>query len=384
MNTKEIQLHILLGCADARDLNQLQIDAVGHVTAEFRKKGIDPELQVIRSAGSFASYDVIQDIKRIIEDHQKSLRSVEVPVSYYVHIQTHGHLTKDSSSHYISHVHDLKVEDNSPLNCGMLGASAVGVEIEKLLVENQPEFEIKGRKIKIDSDTKIRDVLKTAYAYDGYMAGDWIRSIDLLRTHPRKQRTILEKAISKDSILNTLNIKITAGIQDYALHALIRVDDGIPAVPYWDEIHQYIRQCTNSMAREESAALLKQVEKQKPFAGLISMADPKKASRTYAAQWYLKRKGIETNGEYLPNTVFNITGASFDIPSAPFGPYVIGGFYYAVHYLGLTDQMVMGYDTEQTNRILKKLENDPLMNFIIKKFNVNLIPVNHVDVRPQQ
>ena len=27
-----------------------------------------------------------------------------------------------------------------------------------------------------------------------------------------------------------------------------------------------------------------------------------------------------------------------------------------------------------------KIKNDPIMNMIVKKFNVNLIPVNHVDV----
>jgi hypothetical protein len=82
----------------------------------------------------------------------------------------------------------------------------------------------------------------------------------------------------------------------------------------------------------------------------------------------------------MPNTVFNMSGSSFDIPSTPFGPYVIAGFFYAVKHLELTDQMVMGYDKEQTNRIMMKIKNDPIMNMIVKKFGVNLIPVNHVEV----
>ena len=82
----------------------------------------------------------------------------------------------------------------------------------------------------------------------------------------------------------------------------------------------------------------------------------------------------------MPNTVFNMTGSSFDIPNTPFGPYVIAGFFYAVKHLGLIDQMVMGYDQAQTNRILNKIKNDPIMNMIVEKFKVNLIPVNHVDV----
>ena len=75
-----------------------------------------------------------------------------------------------------------------------------------------------------------------------------------------------------------------------------------------------------------------------------------------------------------------MTGTSFDIPHTPFGPYVIAGFYYSVKHLNLLDQLVMGYDMAQTTRIVQKIKNDPLMNMFVKKFNVNLIPINHVDL----
>lgn len=52
--------------------------------------------------------------------------------------------------------------------------------------------------------------------------------------------------------------------------------------------------------------------------------------------------------------------------------------------LGLTDQMVMGYDRTQTARIMQKIKNDPIMSLIIKKFDVNLIPLNHIDLMPKQ
>jgi hypothetical protein len=88
---------------------------------------------------------------------------------------------------------------------------------------------------------------------------------------------------------------------------------------------------------------------------------------------------MKHTGDYLPNTLFNMTGTSFDIPHTPFGPYVIAGFFYAVKHLNLTDQMVMGYDVNQTGRIIQKIKNDPLMNMIVRKFNVNLIPINQID-----
>ena len=335
-------------------------------------------MHVIRAAGSFVTPDVVMDIKRTVEYVQRN-NEKDVPMKYYVHIQTHGHLTEDSNDHYISHVHDLHIVDGSPLNCGMLNASAVGVEIEEMIVAEEPEITVKGKTFKIVNDTSIKLLLREVYAYDGYLAGDWITSIDLLRTHPRHQRTLLEKAIARDPELMVLEIEITCGIMDYAIHSLIRVDDGDPEVPFWDTVQLEIRKHAQN-DRKAKELLINQSKKQTPLAGLISMSDPRQASRSRAANYYMTRKGIEHTGEYLPNTLFNMTGTSFDIPHTPFGPYVIAGFYFSIKHLRLQDQLVMGYDKAQTTRIMQKIKNDPLMNMFVKKFDVNLIPINHVDL----
>ena len=369
----EKQVHILIGCADARDLSQVQLDAIKVTSEAYKNNGIDIEYHVVRAAGSFITPDVVMDIKRTIEQAERNVIDL-TPLNYFVHIQTHAHLTEDSNDAYISHVHDLHVVPNSPLNCGMLHASTVGVEIEQMIVEEKPVLVVGGRKITIDNDTKIKELLHYHYAYDGYLAGDWIFSIDLLRTHPRHQRTLLEKAISGDSELKVLNLKITCGIMDYSIHSMIRVDDGDPAAPFWDDVQKYIREHSEN-ERTKEQLLINQAQKQKPLAGLLCMSDPRQSSRMVAAEHYLKLKGIQSTGQYMPNTVFNMSGSSFDIPSTPFGPYVIAGFFYAVKHLELTDQMVMGYDKEQTNRIMMKIKNDPIMNMIVKKFSVNLIPV---------
>ncbi|HEX5168820.1 MAG TPA: hypothetical protein VFW11_06580 [Cyclobacteriaceae bacterium] len=376
MNEK--QIHILIGCADARDLSQIQVDAVSRTMTEFGKQKVDIEFHEIRAAGSFVTPDVVMDVKRTFESSQRNNR-FDAPISYFVHIQTHGHLTQDSKDDYISHVHDLKIVEGSPLNCGMLNASSVGVEIEQLLVDEKPVIEVKGKKIKITNDTQIKLLLKEVYAYDGYLAGDWITSIDLLRTHPRHQRTILEKAIASDSELKMLDIKITCGILDYAIHSLIRVDDGEPQVPFWDTVQSIIRKNVKN-DRQAKDILIQQSERQKPLAGLLCMTDPRLSSRTLAADYYMDLKGIVNSGDYLPNTLFNMTGTSFDIPHTPFGPYVIAGFYFSVKHLKLFDQLIMGYDEDQTARILRKIKNDPIMNLIVEKFNVNLLPVNHIDL----
>lgn len=379
----EHEVHILLGCADARDLSQLHIDAINAVTARFHTRHIDIDFHAIRAAGSFVTPDVVMDIKRTIEQELRHSKNNKRPVRFYVHIQTHGHLTANSSKSYISHVHDLHVEEGSPLNCGMLGASSVAIEIEQLLLEKKPRISVRGKSFIVKDNDSIRRLLRTVYNHDGYLAGDWIKSIDLLRTHPRNQRTILERAIKADPDLKTLEIAITAGIQDYAIHSLIRVDGGDPAVPFWDEVQEYIRKHAGG-ERMSKEILFHQAEKQKPLAGLLCMSDPRMSSRASAARFYLGMKDIDYSASgYMPNTLFNITGSNFDLPLTPFGPYVIAGFFYAVKHLHLTDQMVMGYDEMQTERILAKIKRDPLMNLIVKTFNVNLIPLNQIDVLAQ-
>lgn len=376
---KEKQVHVLIGCADARDLSQIQLDAVARVTEDYRKNDIEVEVHVIRAAGSFISPDVVMDIKRTFEYAQRNCPDPNIRILYFVHIQTHGHLTEDSNDNYISHVHELTVVDGSPLNCGMLNASSVGVEIEQMIIEERPVIDVRGRSIVVDTDTKIKTLLAEVYAYDGYLAGDWIKSIDLLRTHTRHQRTILEKHIARDPELKMLDIKITCGFNDYAIHSLIRVDDGDPAVPFWDSVQHEVR--ANAMnERKAKDLLINQSKKQKPLAGLLCMTDPRLSSSLMAANYYMRLRKIKHTGEYLPNTVFNMTGSSFDIPHTPFGPYVIAGFFFAVKTLNLIDQMIMGYDAAQTSRIIQKIQNDPIMNMIVKKFGVNLIPINMVEL----
>jgi hypothetical protein len=189
---------------------------------------------------------------------------------------------------------------------------------------------------------------------------------------------VLERHIESDPELKMLDIQITCGIMDYAIHSLIRVDDGDPSVPFWDTVQMEIRKHAQN-DRKAKDILIKQSQKQKPLAGLLCMSDPRMSSRITAANYYMQSKNIPSDGIYLPNTVFNMTGSSFDIPHTPFGPYVIAGFFFAVKHLALTDQMVMGYDQHQTRRIMQKIHNDPLMSMIVRKFGVNLIPISQVE-----
>ena len=371
------QLHILIGCADARDLSQLQVDTINKKVNEYSEKGISVQVQVIRAPGSFLSQDVYHDLKNIILNYQKEIPVDVVDEGYYVHIQTHGHLTEDSKTDYISHIYDMHIVDGSPLNCGMLNASSVGIEIEQLILQKQLVYKTAQGEKKVIADNDLRTLLRDVYAHDGFLAGDWIKSIDLIRTHPRAQKSALEQMIARDPDLKRLGIKITAGIMDYSIHGLIRLDGGEHASPFWDDVQQEIRAKAKHLLNELRA----QSAEQKPLAGLICMADPRATSRLTAAKFYYRYKGMAEPKGYLANTVFNITGSTFDIPSIPFGPYAITGFFYAIKALGLKDFMVMGTDKTQTQRIMQKIKSDPIMNLIVESFGVNLIEVNQKDIK---
>lgn len=370
----EHHIHIMIGCADARDFSQVHIDAINYVIDKFKTKKIFSEFHTIRAAGTFITKDVENDIKRIIELCLKESQFEITDIKFFIHIVSHGHLTEESNTNHQAHIYDLNIVEGSPMNCGMLHATEVAIEIEKMILESNLSIKLNNKIELIDTEEELRLLLKEYYAYDGYLAGDWICSIDNLRAHPRRQRTLLKKLINNDPDLKRLNIAITSNINDYSIHNFIRTDGGIPLVPFWNEIQTYLETHAEN-ERTKSDILIKQSEKQKPLAGLFCLSDPQLTARALAADYYLQYKNIPANNDYLPNTIFNLSSSSFDIPGTPFGPYVITGFYYSVVHLHLTDWMIVGKSLEETNRICKKLKSDVIMNLIIEKFNVQLIPL---------
>lgn len=59
----EKQIHTQIGCADARDLSQIQIDSLHVVLEDFKKKGIEINFHVIRAACTFITPDVVMGIE---------------------------------------------------------------------------------------------------------------------------------------------------------------------------------------------------------------------------------------------------------------------------------------------------------------------------------
>jgi hypothetical protein len=366
----EQEVHIVVTCADARDLNKAQQESVLEMTEHYATKGIIVQVQVIRAPGSFVTRDVFLDIKRIIEENQKASFGKFKQIRHYVHVITHGHLTENSNKNYISKIYEMNIVEGSPLNCGMMGAAGVGIEMEQMLMEEKVEVTTLSNKFIVSDEASLREMMQEVYGWDGYLAGDWVKSIDYLRTHPRAQRVALENMISSDPEMNHIRMKVTAGLQDYSIHAIIRVDGGEPAVPFWDDFNHLLRRKLVEDPQHEDLA--RQRESQSPLAALISLPDPIRNSRKLAGDWYSSFKGLES-GDVVSNAFFHMTGSAFDLPSFPYGPYVVTGFYYAVVKLGIRDLMVVGGDEDQTKRMEAKLLRDPIIGLVIKKYNVSLL-----------
>lgn len=362
------EIHVLVGCADARDVGATLADAIASVSARYLEKGVLVVFHALRTAGSFVTRDVIDDVRRIVEIEE---RRSAVPTRYFVHIQTHGEVSVGEHEHGRSGIEHLSIVPGSPFNCGMLGASGVSVELERLVLRLQPTLRFHGRERAVRSEDDIRALLLEVYAYRGSIAGDWIRSIDDLRTHPRLQESVLREAISADRTLRNVDLTITTGIQDYRQHAYHRLDAHPERATFWDDVYVELRERTAALPPEDGEHL-QRTAKQAPEVGLFSTCDFPHA-RQVAVSHLAAVRGQEPT-EFGPNQVFTFASESFDLPHSPFGPYTVAGFYYAVAHLRLRDFVVLGHDEPQTRRMLLRLENDPFVHLITQAFGVRFHP----------
>lgn len=363
----EREVHVLVGCADARDVGGIFADALDAVRARYAVRGIEVEFHALRTAGSFVTRDVIDDVRRIVEIQE---RRAVTAVRYFVHIQTHGEVREESGSGSAP-MERFVVVQGSPFNCGMLGAASVSVELERLVLLTKPTVDVRGRSREIRSEDDVRALLADVYAHRGSLAGDWIRSIDDLRTHPRLQESVLRDAIMADRTLRSVDLTVTTGIQDYRQHAYFRLDAHPENTTFWDDVYAELRERVAQLPpdHEENS---QRTATQAPELGLFSTCDFPHARRVAVAH-LASALGREPTC-FGPNQVFTFASESFDLPHSPFGPYTVAGFYYAVAHLGLKHFVVLGHDEAQTRRILLRLEHDPFVHMIATSFDVTFHP----------
>jgi len=236
----------------------------------------------------------------------------------------------------------------------------------------------RGEPLTIRDENDLRQLLREVYHYDGFLAGDWIRSIDDLRTHVRRQKAILERAIAADRDLRRLGFKVTANIHDYRHHRQIRLDCSEVEATFWDEVLEVVQERLRDGEQREQEA---QAQKQAPVAGLFAMSDPTASPRDAAFYHYAETKPLpDADTPYQPNTLFVLSGTAFDRPARPFGPYSLAGLFYAIEKLNVSDWLVLGRDAAQTNRMQAKIAGDPLAALFVRELGVNLLLANTADI----
>ncbi|MFA6530941.1 MAG: hypothetical protein WCT31_04375, partial [Candidatus Micrarchaeia archaeon] len=75
--------------------------------------------------------------------------------------------------------------------------------------------------------------------------------------------------------------------------------------------------------------------------------------------------------------VFGIITNSATEYFTKFGAYNLTAFFYSVEHLKIREYYVIGRTEEELERILKKINDDPIMQFIIDTYGVSVRPLLH-------
>jgi len=375
---KEIQIHIIAGCSDGRDISAAFNTAKDKVIETNKSNGVLIDMPRISVPGVFATHEVISEIKGIIFGMEKKYfgyRQAGTQVEYFVHMMAHGNaVLKAGHTHEQFSYHDIEIKPAS-FNCGMMNAQPLALEFEGLLLSEKPTL-VYGRrhaplKFHIKSEAYIERFMQQVHGVDGTIAGNWIKSIVNLATHPYEQKKLLRDALDRDSAIRQHGIHITAGVQNYATNNYFRVDGNTHLLTILDDIYTMVANMSHNEEHE------KRTGKQAPKIILFHNGSIINA-RARAIEAY---SGGQTG--YNGGDVFAIGGSNASDPTRDFGPYKTIGFYYALHpdHLNLADNLVVcGKTKEETRMMAARLRNSPLVNFMVRQFGAKITELPLADI----
>ena len=364
---RKVELHIVVGCADARDISSAFNEAVRAQVEEERAKGTLIDFQRMSVAGTFMTSEIIAEVKRLISEKLRDYYQYykeKDPIEIFVHVTSHGNaVLKEGHSLRTRSYHDIQIHD-SPFNCGMLHANEVAVEMEEVLMKDRAvlEYGIGSRtQLQIMTEEDIEKLLWLAYAHNGTIAGNWVKSIGNLATHPYEQKKVLRNAIDSDPALSNMRVHITAGVQNYAMNEYYRVDGNVELTTFLDRVYERVRKTGSTDQAVRTA-------KQKPVLGLFHHTSVQQARATAVKYCF-------SDPKYSGGQVFAIGSINLPDYFRTFGPYKSAGFFYGVVHLGLKKWVVMGRDAKETETMVERIKNDPLMGYFVKKYGVSLVPI---------
>ncbi|MFH1094835.1 MAG: hypothetical protein V1728_01315 [Candidatus Micrarchaeota archaeon] len=372
---RKIEIHIVVGCSDARDIPPVFNAARELEIKTQRARGIYIDFQHDSVAGVFVTPDVEASLRKLIMarlDYFCTYAKLGIPIEIFVHLVDHGdvRLKKGADGSQFS-LHEIEVADeNSPTNCGMRHAEEVAQELEVELLEKQVDFlftELSGRRRhwQIRDGNDIRAMMKYVYEHDGLIAAGWVHSITDFGRHAAEQKAILRHAIDTGPYLRLHGLMITAGVQNFKDNTYYRVDENTHLITFLDRVYERMREMIKNGWGNGDTETRK--EKQVPLIGTFHISEISNARQT--AITLFKGK------EFRAAQVFAIGGRLLTEYYRPFGGYKIMSFYYGVRHLGLKDWVVVGRNQNEVDMIIARIRNDPLMDYISKAYAVNLVPI---------
>ncbi|MFA6327937.1 MAG: hypothetical protein WCY41_00660 [Candidatus Micrarchaeia archaeon] len=371
-DVREIQVHIILGCSDARDISGAYFGSMKKMLEKYRADGILVDVERLSVAGTFATQSTIAEIKskifeKVREYYEYDVKDVKI--TFFVHVNAHGdaHL-KDGAVRERHSMHDIEVVPGSSFNCGMMNAHIVAEEMERLLLDAKPTLKFKNSvksSIRIDSEAKIKDLLKNFYGFNGGSIVNWIKPIYDLRIHANDQKGKLREAFDNDPVISHLGVHITAGIQNYATNEYLRVDGNTHIKTFLDDVYANMRE---SGVPSDYAA---RVSKQEPLIGCWHKSDFQDARKT-VADFYI-------GDQYAAGQVFAIGSAMLDQNRRPLGAYQLGSYFYGITHLKLQPVWpVLCKQEREAQMASTRIMNDSLGGFFTSHFNIRL-PLTYRD-----
>ena len=366
-NIKKIELHIVIGCADARDVSAAFNAALIEQQAQEMKYGTLIDFQRMSVAGTFMTHEIIAEIKSHIQEKMREYYiyyKAGVPIDIFVHLTAHGNVAlKPGCFHSTRSYHDIEVHD-ATFNCGMLRAQEVALEMEGILLSRRAvlEYGLRGnrKQVRIETEEDIENLMKRAYGHNGTIAGNWVKSIVNLCTHAYEQKKVLRQSLDSDPTFENLRITLTAGVKNYLSNEYFRVDGNTHLNTFLDLVYDKVRR--SGPVKDPNS----HTDKQTPTLGMFHHSSVQQARATAMKKF----SGTEN---YSVGQVYAIGSMNLPDYFKTFGPYKVAGFFYGAKHLGLKTWIVMGRTLEEAEKMQERILNDPIMGYFVKELEVKLV-----------
>ncbi|HIH23315.1 TPA: hypothetical protein HA238_06310 [Candidatus Micrarchaeota archaeon] len=382
---EEIQAGIKIRCADARELGYLDAIIEYMLANEYVRRGVFTKIDSISTAGSFMTTGTISDIKTGIYsylDHYALMRRKE-RLKLFVQISSHGDIVescddnnRDTAIDRIFYSYDdVTIEPHSNVNCGMTHAEAVWSELTRTIIEEGkkgngitikfPLKETKGEfSGNIDCPEALLQLLKNVYAFTGNTVEEFVSSIGGIIPHVVEQKKKLRNSFKYDPELSRVMITINASVSNFRTGATVRLDGNEDLWTILDDMAIVRRLALERLPPNDPERINRSCNQSECVkVGLICPSATLLSPRTTLAG----HLGIDLTGG-----VFGIIDNKVLHDYSPFGNYKLVAFFYSVSHLPVKDYYVVGGNKIDLDAIKLKIEKDPIISFIIRKFNVKM------------